>query len=68
VHGENGQLFSSVEELADGMLSFVRSPARLRALFDNSQRLRLNSGYTWQRAADSLLEQLGRTAARFPES
>jgi glycosyltransferase involved in cell wall biosynthesis len=58
--GETGLLFGSIEELADGLLALVRTPDRLRAWFDSAQRLRLDSDYTWERAAESLLEQLTR--------
>ena len=66
--GRNGRLFGSIEDLAEGVLACVRAPASLRALFDGAQRSRLNSDYTWERAAESFLAQLARYVALSADS
>ena len=58
--GHNGFLFDSVGALAGQLLAFVREPARLYSLFDEAQRSRLASGYTWDSAAEQLLCELER--------
>jgi glycosyltransferase involved in cell wall biosynthesis len=51
-HGVSGLLFDSAEALAHDLLALTRAPARLQTLFENAQRLRPASDYTWTRAAE----------------
>lgn len=57
-HGVNGVLVQSIPELAQQLLSLVREPARMQALFAAAQRSRDPSAYTWDVAAEQFLEQL----------
>jgi glycosyltransferase involved in cell wall biosynthesis len=62
-HGESGLSFESADALAQQMLAFVREPARMRSMFENAQRLRVASDYTWAQAAELFLNVLPRALA-----
>jgi glycosyltransferase involved in cell wall biosynthesis len=56
--GENGLLFESAGALAQQLLVFAREPERMRALFADAQRLRVETDYTWARAAELFVREL----------
>jgi glycosyltransferase involved in cell wall biosynthesis len=57
-HGQNGLLFSSIEELAEGFLALARDEPRMRRLFDEAQRPAKEPTITWRLTAERLVEQL----------
>lgn len=57
-HGENGYLYGSMADLADGCVALMRDPARAKALFEAAQRMRADRAGTWRDAAASLMRQL----------
>src|SRR5205823_8898210 len=59
-HGENGFLFSTIDDLSTGLLELARDDRAAGALFERSQALALRSGSTWKAAAESLVDQLER--------
>lgn len=64
VHGENGYLYASIPELADGFLALARDRARMQRLYARAKEMRLlNGDYTWDDAALALLGGLD----RFPQ-
>jgi glycosyltransferase involved in cell wall biosynthesis len=57
---ENGLLYASRSALVDGFLRLTREPERMLSLFEGAQRLRLSGDYTWETAAERLLDELSR--------
>jgi glycosyltransferase involved in cell wall biosynthesis len=56
--GHDGLLFASIAELAQGLLELARAPARLQHLLAAAALEASSARYTWDDAAESLLEQL----------
>jgi glycosyltransferase involved in cell wall biosynthesis len=57
-HGVDGLLFESIEALAGELLTLTRAPARMQRLFENAQRTRASSDYTWAKAAELFSDAL----------
>lgn len=56
--GHDGLLFGSIPELARGLVELARTPARLERLLAAAALEASATPYTWDDAAESLLEQL----------
>lgn len=59
-HGENGLLFESIEELADGFLALARDDRTMADLFARAQSQRAGAERTWSAAAACFLRELER--------
>jgi glycosyltransferase involved in cell wall biosynthesis len=57
-HGENGLLFSSLEDLAEGFLSLARDNRAMAELFARARKQLATGDCTWRAAAARFLEQL----------
>ncbi|MET0411511.1 MAG: glycosyltransferase family 4 protein [Polyangiaceae bacterium] len=56
--GHDGLLFASIPELAQGLLELASAPARLERLLAAAALAASTAPYSWDDAAESLLEQL----------
>jgi glycosyltransferase involved in cell wall biosynthesis len=57
---ESGRLVASAEDLAREVVALSQDAGRMSRFFDDAQRLRLQTRYSWENAAEKLLVELDR--------